>query len=172
VAEHRDPLTLDSVIARFTASEKLLTEASERLASLGDAQASAQASAGALTGTAKTVREAAASITAMAGALTSAHKVMVDSLSASADFLRQSDLANVLKTMKALSDRVGSLEKAQESLSQQLVQEAEDVQGLLGKISAAVDRSAALEKERDEYKQQLSRLNSQIPDRTRRKLGI
>jgi chromosome segregation ATPase len=172
VAESRDPLTLDSVIARFAASEKLLTEASERLASLGDAQASAEASAGALTGTAKTVREAAASITAMAGTLTSAHKVVVDSLSVSADFLRQSDLASVLKTMKALSDRVGSLEKAQENLSRQLVQDSEDAQAALAKIIAAVDRSAALEKERDEYKRQLSSLHSQIPDRTRRKLGI
>jgi chromosome segregation ATPase len=172
VTEPRDPLKLDSVIARFNASEKLLTEASERLAALGDAQASAEASAGALTGAATTVREAATSVTAMAETLKSAHAVVLESLTASAEFLRQTDLTNVLKTMKALSDRVRSLEKAQENLSQRLVQDAEDVQAVLNKLSAAVDRSAALEQERDEYKRQLSRLNSQIPDRTRRKLGI
>lgn len=172
MAELRDPLTLDSVLARFTASEKLLTEAGQRLAALGDAQASAEASAGALVGTAQTVQVAATSITAMAGTLTTAHKVVLDSLSRSADFLRSSDLANVLKTMKALSERVHTLEKAQETLSQQLVHDAEDVQAALVKVIAAVDRSAAAEKERDEYMQQLRRLNSQIPDRTRRKLGI
>jgi chromosome segregation ATPase len=172
MAESRDPLTLDSVITRFTASEKLLAEAGQRIVALAEAQASAEASAGALNSTGQAVRKAANSIEEMARTLTSAHKVVVDSLSLSADFLRQSDLSQVLKTMKALSERVRALEKAQEGMSQQLLNDAEDVQAALAKVLAAVDRTGPLEQERDEYKLQLDRLTSQIPDRTRRKLGL
>jgi chromosome segregation ATPase len=172
VADARDPLTLDSVIARFSASEQLLAEASQRINALADAQASAEASAGTLATSGQAVREAAVSIKEMARTLTAAQKVVLDTLSASADFLRQSDLSNISKTTKALADRLRNVEKAQEELSQQLFSDAEDVQAALAKVLAAADRSAALERERDEFRRQLEALTSQLPDRTRRKLGL
>jgi small-conductance mechanosensitive channel len=159
----RNALTVDAVVGCFTVAEQLLSDAAERVQSLGDATESATESSAALTQAARGLTTASNQLVAMTIEMKAAHDSLVGAMSLARQFLEATDVTAVREALQRLDQRVADLQAGQTSPGEQLRQNANDQTERLSAVSGSVDRSAVLENERDAGRRRLNSVMQQNP---------
>jgi type VI protein secretion system component VasK len=172
MTDTRSALNVEAVLDRFTVTEQLLAQATQKVLTLGDAATTATASSATIAEAAQGITAASAQLAQMIEEMTAAHRALVDAMGVARQFLEGTDVSAVATNLKALDTRLAVVEESQTSVQEQLVQDADDLSQQLRALTAAVDRTRAVELERDTAKQQLAAVLAKLPDRAVKKLGL
>ena len=167
----RNALTVDAVVERFAVAEQLLSDAAERVQSLGDATESATESSTALTQAARGLTAASDQLVAMTTEMKAAHYALVGAMALARQFLEATDVSAMREALQRLDQRVAGLEEGQTSLGEQLRRVADDQAERLSAVSSSIERSAVLENERDAARRRLNTVMQQIPARVAKKIS-
>jgi hypothetical protein len=165
-----DALTVDVVLERFAAAEDLLGRAAETLSSLGNARETTAETAASLTSSSEALAAAARQLGDLVEALASSKAAMVSALEAAKQFLGDTDLSGLQKSVKAVDKRTTQVESTVADLAESVRLIDESLSGKIAQLGNSVDRSAQLQRERDLAVSRYEALMSQLPDKILKKV--